>query len=190
MKINQFSQIAAAFCLILSWNPGIADLNAQTIKPKTMEQIIIKSPAFPQNEMIPSKYTCDGENISPTLDWSDLPAETKSIALIIDDPDAPSGDWVHFVLFNIPPDTRHLNENFNPVNKPKPEIRAGKNSRGTLDYHGPCPPSGTHRYFFKLYALDIVLKQAEGISKQDLLKAIEGHVIAKGELIGLYKKLK
>jgi len=153
-----------------------------------MNYLDIKTPAFISNGMIPSKFTCDGENISPCLNWAAVPEGTQSIALIVDDPDAPNGDWVHFVLFNIPPETRQLAENFKVSNKPSSSMKAGKNSAGRLDYHGPCPPSGTHRYFFKIYALDVILNQPEGISKKDLLTAMEGHILGKGELIGLYRR--
>ena len=153
-----------------------------------MEYLAIKTPEFIPNGMIPSKFTCDGENISPCLNWAGVPEGTQSMALIIDDPDAPGGDWVHFILFNIPPEIHQLSENFKVSAKPFSCMKAGKNSAGQLDYHGPCPPSGTHRYFFKIYALDIMLTQPEGISKKDLLSAMEGHTLSKGELIGLYQR--
>ena len=175
--------------LLISQNPE--GINAQPQKTlQTMKEILVQSPAFAPGGMIPSKYTCEGDNISPFLGWSILPGESKSIVLIIDDPDAPNGDWVHFILFNIPPETRNLNENFRLNNKPSPLIKAGRNSAGKLEYHGPCPPSGLHRYFFKIFALDIVLNNNEGITKKELLSAIEGHVVAKGELMGKYQKIK
>ena len=155
-----------------------------------MEDISVKTPAFAANGLIPTKYTCEGENISPALEWSALPEKTKSIVLIMDDPDAPNGDWVHFILFNIPPETRQLADSFRLSNKPSPFMKAGLNSAGKLDYYGPCPPSGTHRYYFKLYALDMVLIQPEGITKNDLLKAMNGHILAKGEILGRYRKIK
>lgn len=150
----------------------------------------IKTPAFAPNGAIPQKYTCEGENISPALDWSGVPDKTRSLALIVDDPDAPNGDWVHFILFNIAPGTHHLPEHFKLETRPEPDMKAGTNSAGTLEYHGPCPPTGTHRYFFKIYALDIALDQPQGIRKQDLLSAMEGHVLARGEIIGTYHKVK
>ena len=153
-----------------------------------MNYIGIKTPAFVPNGMIPSKFTCDGENISPCLNWAAVPEGTKSLALIMDDPDAPNGDWVHFILFNIPPETRQLAENFQVSNKPHPAMKAGINSSRKLNYHGPCPPSGIHRYFFKIYALDIMLNQPEGTTKKDLLLAMEGHILSKGELIGRYQR--
>ena len=179
----------AVISLILLTGPGLVRLIAQTTKPSTtMETFSVKTPAFVPNGTIPSKFTCDGENISPSLDWAEVPEGTNSIVLIMDDPDAPNGDWVHFILFNIPPETRHLAENFKVSNKPGSGMKAGSNSSGKLDYHGPCPPSGTHRYFFKLYALDILITEPEGITKMELLKAMEGHVLAKGQIIGLYQR--
>jgi len=177
---------------ILAFTSGIPlSLTAQ-IKENSnpMEEISVKTPAFTANGMIPSKYTCEGENISPALEWSALPEKTKSIVLVMDDPDAPNGDWVHFILFNIPPETRQLAGSFRLSDKPSPLMKAGLNSAGKLDYHGPCPPAGIHRYYFKLYALDIILNQPEGITKQDLLKAINGHILAKGEIMGRYRKIK
>ncbi|MBN1198338.1 MAG: YbhB/YbcL family Raf kinase inhibitor-like protein [Bacteroidales bacterium] len=153
-----------------------------------MEPIQIQSSAFTGQTSIPSQYTCDGINISPPLSWSGIPAGTKSIALICDDPDAPSGDWVHWILFNIPPTVHSLKEGFSYHDKPSPEMVGGKNGRGQLEYTGPCPPSRTHRYFFKLFALDRALALPEGCSKQELLNAMEGHMLAYGELVGLYRR--
>jgi len=189
MKIIFKNRLTAVVILALTLSIITVDLAAQTNKSSdTMAEISVKTPAFVANGMIPSKYTCDGENISPDLDWSAVPEATKSIVLIMDDPDAPNGDWVHFILFNIPPDTRHLAGSFKVSSKPSPLMKAGSNSAGKLDYHGPCPPSGIHRYFFKLYALDIVLSQPEGITKRELLKVMEGHIVAKGEIIGRYQR--
>lgn len=135
---------------------------------------------FGNNEMIPGKYTCQGSNINPPLIISDMPSNTKSLALIIDDPDAPVGTWDHWIVHNIEP-KNSINENSIPG------IQA-KNSWGKNEYGGPCPPSGTHRYFFKLYALDIKLDLNEGASKKQLENAMKNHIIEKTELIGLYKK--
>jgi len=185
------NQMAVMVILALTLSLEPIYLTAQTNKfSSTMEDIVIKTPAFVANGMIPSKYTCDGENISPALEWSAVPEGTNSIVLIMDDPDAPNGDWVHFILFNIPPETRHLAGNFKVSSKPSALMKAGSNSAGKLDYHGPCPPSGTHRYFFKLYAIDIFLSQPEGITKKELLKVMEGHILSKGELIGRYQRTK
>ena len=148
----------------------------------------IHSKEFRNNEMIPSKFTCDGMNISPALSWSGAPPTVKSYALICDDPDAPVGTWVHWVLFNIPANIVSLPENFLLQNKPAAEIVAGINDFHNLDYGGPCPPGGTHRYFFKIFALDAFLNLKEGISAEDLEKGMQGHILAKAELVGKYRR--
>lgn len=150
--------------------------------------IEVKSTAFADGRMIPKVYTCQGKDISPPLSWAGVPAEAKSIALIMDDPDAPRGTWVHWVLYNIPPDSKGLEENV-PRGASLPNgAKHGKNSWPKLGYGGPCPPSGTHRYYFKIYALDIVLPhQSEG-TKNQLLKAMQGHILAEGQLMGTYSK--
>jgi len=150
--------------------------------------IKITSSAFEEGGLIPPKYTCDGADTSPPLQWDVVPEGTKSIALISDDPDAPMGTWVHWVLFNLPADTRELQENI-----PKDEILRNGARQGITDfrrigYGGPCPPSGTHRYFFKIYALDAELDLDAGAGKSDLLNAMEGHILAEGQLIGKYKR--
>lgn len=144
------------------------------------EDMKLTSPAFENNELIPKKFTCDGEDISPGLEISDIPDKTQSLALIVDDPDAPMGTWVHWVVFDIPVITR-IEQNSIPG-------KQGINDFGRKNYGGPCPPSGTHRYFFKLYALDKKLELAEGINKQDLEEAMQRHILDKAELIGLYKR--
>ncbi|MCK4357577.1 MAG: YbhB/YbcL family Raf kinase inhibitor-like protein [Candidatus Cloacimonetes bacterium] len=142
----------------------------------------IASTAFAEGEMIPRKYTCDGDDISPPLQISDVPENTKSLALIMDDPDAPVGVWDHWIVFNIPASISQISEGEEPQGTP------GKNSWGRTGYGGPCPPSGTHRYFFKLYALDTMLDLEPGASKKKVLKAMEGHILAQGELMGKYKR--
>ncbi len=140
----------------------------------------ISSPEFDHNQSIPSKFTCEGRNINPALIIDDIPKEVKSLALIVDDPDAPMGTWVHWVVFDIPLINR-IEENSIPG-------KQGITSSGKKDFHGPCPPSGTHRYFFKIYALDTKLNLKEGISRKELEAAMQGHILDKAELIGLYKK--
>lgn len=142
----------------------------------------LTSPEFENNKFIPAKFTCEGEDINPALIIEGAPGQAKGLALIVDDPDAPMGTWVHWVVYDIPIISR-IEENSVP-GKP------GVNNLGKKVYHGPCPPSGTHRYFFKLYALDKKLDLAEGVSKGALEKAMQGHILAQAELIGLYKKLK
>ncbi len=140
----------------------------------------LKSPEFKNNEYMPKKFTCRGENINPALIIDGIPPETKSLALIFDDPDAPMGTWVHWVVFNIPVISR-IEEDSVPG-------KQGINDFGRLNYGGPCPPFGTHRYFFKVYALDAELNSEEGIAETELEKAMTGHILARAELIGLYKK--
>ncbi len=147
----------------------------------------IWSSAFEKGGTIPGRYTCDGPDLSPPLTWSGAPAGTKSFALICDDPDAPMGTWVHWVVYNIPPDRNKLPEGMD--NSP---ILAGGILQGTNDfrrtgYGGPCPPRGpAHRYFFKLYALDDTVDLRPGATKRDLEKAMKGHIIAEAELMGRY----
>jgi Raf kinase inhibitor-like YbhB/YbcL family protein len=155
---------------------------------KTLKAMKINSPSFPQGGMIPEKFTCDGENVSPALDWSEIPAGTKSFALICDDPDAPSGMWVHWVVYNIPHSITLFDEHFVYMNRIVKDILAGTNDFRRQEYGGPCPPSGTHRYYFKIYALDCILKEKEGLTKSQLEKAMEGHVIGKGEMMGRYAR--
>jgi Raf kinase inhibitor-like YbhB/YbcL family protein len=152
----------------------------------------ITSPAFSPNEEIPSKYTCDDKDISPALEWSGLPEGTKSIALIVDDPDAPDPaapmmTWVHWVLYNIPPSATGLAEAVESQDLPE-GTKEGLNDWRRTGYGGPCPPIGRHRYFYKLYALEVVLPDLGNPTKKDLERAMEGHIIAKVELVGTYQR--
>lgn len=148
--------------------------------PKTIV-MNISSSAFGHNESIPSQYTCDGADINPPLSISGVPDGVKSLALIMDDPDAPVGTWDHWIVWNIPPGLGSI------VEDSVPGIQ-GKNGWGRSDYGGPCPPRGTHRYFFKLYALDRLIDLGSGASKAALEKAMQGHILAQAELIGLYQR--
>ncbi len=141
----------------------------------------IQSNAFEQNRPIPRKYTCDGENISPPLTFVDVPREAKSLALVVDDPEAVVGTFDHWIVWNLPPDTKELSEGANV------EIQ-GRNDYGVLRYKGPCPPSGTHHYRFKAYALDTMLDLPEGASKKELENAMQDHILAEYELIGTYNR--
>lgn len=154
---------------------------------KKME-IKITSSAFAEDGLIPPKYTCDGSDISPPLQWEAMPEGTKSIALICDDPDAPSGTFVHWVIFGLSAETRELEENIPPDETLPNGAKQGTSDFGRIGYGGPCPPSGTHRYFFKIYALDTELDLAAGARKPQLLKAMEGHILGQGQLIGKYKR--
>jgi len=147
-----------------------------------MKALSVSSPAFENNKLIPAKYTCDGDDVNPPLTIEGTPAETKSLILIVDDPDAPRGTWDHWVVWNIPP-TNRIEENTVPGTE-------GLNTDRQHSYGGPCPPWGTHRYFFKVYALDTLLDLSPNSSKKDVEKAMQGHVLAKGELIGLYRRSK
>jgi Raf kinase inhibitor-like YbhB/YbcL family protein len=150
--------------------------------------IKIGSPAFQEGGMIPERYSCYGDNISPPLSWEGVPEGTKSMALIVDDPDAPGGTFVHWVLYDLPADLEGLPENL-PSGKGLPiGGEEGINSTNQTGYTGPCPPSGTHRYFFKVYALDEKLKLPAGETKDRLLDAMEGHLLGQGRLMARYKR--
>ena len=157
-----------------------------------MAQLTLTSPSFTHNGEIPQKFTCEGEDLSPALQWSGAPEGTKSLALIVDDPDAPDPAapkmvWVHWVLFNIPPSTTGLAE---AIVELPPGTAEGLNDWKRTGYGGPCPPIGRHRYFHKLYALDTVLEGLNPPTKKDLELAMQGHILAQAELIGTYQKVK
>lgn len=144
--------------------------------------MLIRS-VFNNHESIPIRYTGDGEDINPSIDFLGVPENVKSFVLIVDDPDAPRGDWVHWIVFNIPANVRRIEENSVPDG-----AILGMNDSMRLKYHGPAPPYGIHRYFFKVFSLDCMLNLPEGSKKQDILRAMEGHIIDKAELIGTYKR--
>ncbi|MCW4008722.1 MAG: YbhB/YbcL family Raf kinase inhibitor-like protein [Candidatus Bathyarchaeota archaeon] len=146
-----------------------------------MRKLSVTSPAFENGKFIPAKYTCDGDDVNPPLTIDGVPKETKTLVLIVDDPDAPMGTWDHWVVWNIPGSTRQIAENTVPGTE-------GMNDFGKRSYGGPCPPSGTHRYFFKVYALDVELALKPNARKRDVEKAVQGHVLAEGELVGLYRR--
>jgi len=165
---------------------------AQTKSLNKKMEIKLSSSAFTEGEFIPVKFSCEGENISPQLQWNGAPKNTKSFAIIVDDPDAPGGDFVHWVIFNIPGDTNKLNENATGSTNLPDSSTIGTNGFGEKSYSGPCPPAGKpHRYFFKIFALDNVLNQLKSsTTKQQLIKTMQGHIIAKGHLMGKYQRLK
>lgn len=142
----------------------------------------VTSRAFSRKGMIPAQYTCDGEDINPPLDLGPVPAEAKSLVLIVEDPDAPAGTWLHWLVWNIPV-THHLHEQEIPGEQ-------GLNDFGRNTYGGPCPPSGTHRYFFKVYALDDLIDLPDGSTRREVEDAMRDHILAYGELVGLYKRRK
>lgn len=159
---------------------------APEVSPNVMEHSLpfeLISTAFEQGGPIPAKYSCKGENISPSLTWGDPPAGTQSLALTMDDPDAPGGTWDHWIVLNISQDLRELPEGIKPGDL---GVTFGKNSWDRSDYGGPCPPSGTHRYFFKLYALDTTLNLDKTAGKSQVMAAMEGHVLAEADLMGTF----
>jgi Raf kinase inhibitor-like YbhB/YbcL family protein len=201
MTVRDFmSRIFYGLVIVLSFL-SVAELfisQAQTTKPLKSNQkgevkmdFKLESPVFSNGSMIPEKYSCDGEDISPVVEWKNVPEGTQSLALIMDDPDAPAGIWVHWVIYDIPPSNNRL-----PENVSKKDIKLsgtlsgalqGTNSWGNTGYGGPCPPRGVHRFFFKLYALDTLLKQ-ENLNKKKLLDAMKNHILAQTELMGKYQR--
>ena len=164
--------------ILLAFFPAV--IYADNVAQTEGEAMKLTSPEFENNSLIPVKFTCEGEDINPALDIHNIPAGTEELVLIVDDPDAPMGTWVHWVAYNIPV-VSQIKENNAPGT-------LGVNNSGRKEYHGPCPPSGTHRYFFKIYSLDKKLDLPLGLSKEELEQAMKGHILGKAELIGLYKR--
>ena len=165
--------------------PGLDDPRKMTLT--------LTSPAFTEGAAIPKVYSCDGKDVSPPLAWSGVPASARELALLCDDPDAPRGTWTHWILFNVPRDLTGLPEAVPAASRTKsgqPQAPApqGKNDFGKFGYGGPCPPSGTHRYVFRLFALDTHLPPEAGASRKALLESIQGHVLAEGKLVGTYAR--
>jgi len=157
--------------------------------PGVAMNIQLTSTAFADGQPIPAKYTCDGNDVSPPLQWTNTPANTRSFALIADDPDAPMGTWVHWVAYNLSPSTGTLPEGVEKSQYITGNAMQGLNDFRRLGYGGPCPPPGKpHRYFFKIYALDTVLNLKPGLTKKELLQATNGHVLAEGQLTGTYQR--
>lgn len=189
-KINQIRPLviyAVTFCLVAGCRPTASE-NPENEGGNEMNQIKLTSSAFEEEAMIPAKYTCDGKDISPPLVWQGVPNEAETLALIVDDPDAPGKTWVHWVAYNIPADVTELPENYPPLEKAENGMMQGKNDFKKIGYGGPCPPSGTHRYYFKLYALSETLNLEPGATKQELLDAMEGKVVAETSLMGKYSR--
>ncbi len=180
------AKVVVLICFLLcSLSLPFAEFLAQE-KGGTMS-LQITSAAFSAGETIPKKFTCDGPDVSPKLTWNESPAKTQSFALIMDDPDAPVGTWVHWVLFDLPADTKELSEGVAKQEQLSNGARQGRNDFGKIGYGGPCPPPGKpHRYFFKLYALDSKLNLKAGATKADVERAMKGHILAQAELIGKY----
>lgn len=150
------------------------------MQPRTQGKLYLTSTAFSQGERIPTRYTCDGENISPPLEIRNLPRYTESLVVIVEDPDAPRGIWTHWLVWNVPP-TNMIEEGVVPGIQ-------GTNDFGRLYYGGPCPPQGLHHYYFRIYALDVMLNIKEGTGRQALLRVLGPHVLAVGELMGVYSR--
>lgn len=148
----------------------------------------ITSSAFDHEGTILRRFTCDGEDLSPPLSWQGVPGGTRSLALIVDDPDAPRKTWVHWVIYNLPADSSGVPENVPAEKKLADGSRQGTNDFGRIGYGGPCPPGGTHRYYFKLYALDADLDLPPGITKEELLQRMAGHILAEAQLMGRYSR--
>jgi len=161
---------------------------AANLTPSSSVGITLSSPAFTANSPIPRDYTCEGANGSPALQWTDPPASTRSLALILEDPDAPNGTFIHWLVYDIPASTRSLSE-AQPTTPDLPDgSKQGTNSSGKVGYGGPCPPNGTHHYHFELYALDMMPSLTAGVSVSQLRSAMSGHVLAEGELVGTYSR--
>lgn len=176
-----------ALCILL----GLVSCQAQTpsvASPAPPATLKLTSPAFDQGATIPAVYTCDGQNISPPLAWDGVPQGTRALALIVEDPDAPVGTYTHWVLYDLPPTLTALPEGVPLGERPPVGGAQGKNDARQLGYFGPCPPSGSHRYIFTLYALNASTNLAPGASKRELLQAMQGHILAQGELMGRYQR--
>ena len=188
---NSSVVLSCAFLILLFLGCAKRQPTAQTATstPKADKtEITLTSGAFKEGQSIPAPYTCDGVNISPPLEWSGVPKTAKTVAIVVDDPDAPSGTWVHWVLYNLPAGNIGLVENVPATESLKAGGFQGKNDFGKIGYGGPCPPSGTHRYFFRVYALDSELPLKAGASKAELMKAMEGHIVLQGQLMGTYRR--
>jgi Raf kinase inhibitor-like YbhB/YbcL family protein len=166
--------------------PAVTSANDTPSPGKTEFKLI--SNAFKEGEAIPRQYTCDGVNVSPPLEWSGVPRTAKTIAIIADDPDAPSGTWVHWVLYNLPAEVIGLVENLPASENVRAGGFQGKSDFGKIGYGGPCPPTGSHRYFFKIYAVDSELTLKAGATKAEVEKALEGHIVGQTQLMGTYAR--
>lgn len=174
-------------CLNLAANSAADD--SAGVQGAPAMAFVLSSKSFPNGGDIPKKFTCDGADVSPELSWTEAPAGTKSFALIADDPDAPVGTWTHWVLYDLPPDTKNLPEGTSKQPELSNSARQGRNDFGKVGYNGPCPPPGKpHRYFFKLYALDGKLNLKPGATRQEVERAIGGHTLGKAEWMGRYRR--
>ena len=185
MKPPTLGLAGAAFCL--AFGPLVA--SSPAVEKAGKEHMQLTSTAFAEGAVIPAKYTCDAKNVSPPLKWSGVPAGAKSLALIVDDPDAPSRTWVHWVLYDLPASVSELPEDVAKSQNVAGGAKQGLNDFKQLGYGGPCPPHGKpHRYFFKLYVLDSLLDLKPGLTKKDLERAMEKHILAQAQLVGTYQR--
>jgi len=176
--------IAVSFSVLAGAGPAVQNQTGPEKEKPTMN-LQLTSPAFVEGKDIPGQYTCQGRDVSPPLKWSGVPTAAKSLVLIADDPDAPVGTWVHWVLFDLPPTTTELSEDVPKTQHLPGGAKQGLNDFRRLGYGGPCPPPGKpHRYFFKLYALDALLDLKPSATKKDVEAAMKGHVLAEGQLMG------
>lgn len=180
--------IALGCALLMGCGSQVTTVPTSEGTVSVSEGFLLSNPTFSQGEAMPVLYTCDGDNISPALMWTDPPEGTQSLALIADDPDAPAGTWIHWVVYNIPAEARDLSAAYAAESEHADGSRSGKNSWNQLGYGGPCPPSGTHHYFFKLYALDILLDLEPGATHRQLLDVMEEHILAQTELMVTYSR--
>jgi Raf kinase inhibitor-like YbhB/YbcL family protein len=179
----------AALLILALAAPVITAPAVPQSKGRNQSMLQLTSTAFRPEENIPAKFTCDDRNISPELSWHGAPAGTKSFALVMHDPDAPiAGGYTHWLAYNIPPTAVDIPENAPNQDRLPGGGMQGKNDSGTYGYTGPCPPSGTHRYYFRIYALDVELSPPAGFNKAGLEQAMQGHVLAQAELLGRYKR--
>jgi Raf kinase inhibitor-like YbhB/YbcL family protein len=192
----------AASLIVLIMSSGCWRTDPLPAEDPNRPKVELRSSAFTEGGMIPGTFTCDGSDTSPPLEWSGVPKSARSLTLICDDPDAPMGTWSHWVVVNLPPEAKALKKAVPPEQTISPAFveglessdetvvptTQGQNDFGKLGYGGPCPPSGTHRYFFRLYALDTRLDLPSKATRADVLKAVAGHILAEGRLIGKYAR--
>lgn len=188
--LKQISLPLSMLLLVACARVPPAPSQSPTPAPQKGNKIEIKftSAAFKEGQPIPRQYTCDGVNVSPPLEWSGVPKTAKTIAIIADDPDAPAGTWVHWVVYDLPAENIGVVENLPATENLKAGGFQGTNDFDKIGYGGPCPPSGTHRYFFKMYALDTQLSLKVAATKVFVEKAMEGHIVARGQLMGTYSR--
>jgi len=168
---------------------GLTPPAIETLSTKKITSLVVSSPAFEAREEIPEKYACDGLDVSPPLSWEGYPAETKSFVIIMEDPDAPGGTFIHWVVYNVPVSVNEFPEEVPAEDRLENGAYQGINDFGRIGYGGPCPPPGeTHRYIFRVYALDTVLELPPGATNKEVLSALEGHIVGEGSLTGIYRR--